>query len=177
MAIQVNKNKQRSASVNSSNTGSNTSNSSVSAARRRLKEERQRDVYRVPRDWTMPVSAPSYAPAPVQIPSHSTTEEAHRRHKMHAQEQKQHLHRVLLVTALFIGFAGIAVAYIAPTVIYSRVLQQTEATEKYSNRLDREKSHLMHDAKNLEHLAKKSAKTSLNMRETPTESIKQILIK
>jgi hypothetical protein len=75
------------------------------------------------------------------------------------------------------GFAIVSVGYIAPTVMYTSILQQTNTMQKKSLALDREKSHLVHSIKNLEHLAKQNAKTTLNMQETLPESIKQIVIK
>ena len=158
---------------NVSNVASNVA--SREEAARRLKKERERDIYRLPSNLKTsnlksPLNLPSYTPPP------SLAETAYKKRQQEKFVQKRHQRRVFQVTGLCMGFTLVAVGYIAPKVHYSRLMQQAEFNQKEIQVLNRETVHLNQEERRMQRIADQAAKNTLHMELTPATPDRQRIL-
>jgi hypothetical protein len=153
--------------------GNRPEDTSVGAARRRLNAEKQRDFYRIPKatgGTTTSVNLPTHTPA------YSPTEEAHRKKLSLKQVQKRQQRRIVLVSLLSFGCVCASLGYIAPKVIHSHLLQQTENAEKELGISVRAGAKLTNEEHRLQRIAEKSAIGALQMEKTPVNDARRRIL-
>jgi hypothetical protein len=157
MAI-VQKKKNNSPTVLSDNSNSSVNSAnSGSVAAKRLKEEKKRDIYRLPQNFLSPTTAPSFSP----------NEVAYQKKQKLKQEQKAQQRRVVWASVLCFGFTVVAVIYIMPRVAYSRILQQTEAADRELLETRRAAVPLTQREQHLQDWVRRTAPQALQMEKTP----------
>jgi hypothetical protein len=161
MALQE---KKRSSNISKSTKNVNKSTHSVGTAQRRLREDKKRDIYRMP-------ERPGTVPLPSASPTYSPAEIGQREGARQRTLRRQHNRRIWLGVGLVIGFFLIGFVYVAPGVIYSRTLQKMEFAKKEIRDLDRNNTLLEQQERFLQRTAMQNIKSgALKMEQTPVNS-------